>query len=226
VQPQPVGQLVVVGRDEATLGRGHVLGRVQAERAVPEAPRPPAAEGGPVGLAGILHDHESVPVGDGPDHVHVGHQTEEVNRADRPRPRGDGGLDPLGVDQVRVGFDVDEDRGGSGVEDRVRRRGERVRDRDHLVAGLEADAREDRHQRQRAVGHRHGMADAAELGPLALELGDLAALREHAAREDLGDGRDLLGADVWACDRDHAGAPWVMAGPRCSWRAPSSPTNA
>ena len=133
------------------------------------------------------------------------------------RPGRDRRLDPLGVDQVRVWLDVDEDGRRAGVQDRVGGRGERVRDGDHLVARLEADPGEDRHERERAVGHRHGMPDTAELRPLALQLGDLATLREHAAGEHLGDGRDLLGSDVRARDRDHAGAPSVMAGPRCSW---------
>ena len=40
VEPDPVGQAVVVGGDEAALAGRHVLRAVQAERAVPEAARP------------------------------------------------------------------------------------------------------------------------------------------------------------------------------------------
>ena len=49
-----------------------------------------------------------------PDHVHVGDEPEQVDRADRPRPRRDRGLDRARVDQVRVGLDVDEDRRRAG----------------------------------------------------------------------------------------------------------------
>ena len=38
VEPDPVGEAVVVGRDQAALAGRHVLGAVQAERAVAEAP--------------------------------------------------------------------------------------------------------------------------------------------------------------------------------------------
>ena len=154
VEPQPVGQPVVVGRDEAALGGRHVLRRVQAERAVPEAAGLPAAERRAVRLAGVLDDGQAVAVGDRLDHVHVGDEPEEVDRADRPGPRRDRRLDPLGVDQVGVRLDVDEDRRGAGVEDRVGRRGEGVRDGDDLVARPEAEAGEDGHQGERAVGHR------------------------------------------------------------------------
>ena len=87
VEPDPVGQAVVVRGDEAALAGRHVLRAVQAERAVPEAADPAAPELGAVRLAGILHDRQAVAVGDGHDHVHVGRQAEQVDRADRPRPR-------------------------------------------------------------------------------------------------------------------------------------------
>ena len=106
-----------------------------------EAARATAAEGRPVGLAGVLDDDQAVAVGDRLDHVHVGHEAEQVDRADRPGSRRDRRLDPLRVDQVRVGLDVDEDRRGARVQDRVGRGRERVRDGDDLVARLEADAR-------------------------------------------------------------------------------------
>ena len=84
------------------------------------------------------------------------------------RVRGrDRRLDPLGVDEVGVRLDVDEDRRRAGVEDRVRRRGERVRDGDDLVARPEPEAGEDRHQGERPVADGDRVADAAELGPRA-----------------------------------------------------------
>ena len=109
IEPDPVGQPVVVGRDEAALAGRHVLGRVQAERAVAEAPDPAPADRRAMRLAGVLDDRKTVTVGDLHDRGHVGRQAEQVDRADRARARRDRGLDPVGVDDVGVGLDVDED---------------------------------------------------------------------------------------------------------------------
>ena len=57
---------VVVGRDQAALAGRHVLRAVQAERAVPEAADPAAAERRAVRLAGVLDDRQAVPLGDAP----------------------------------------------------------------------------------------------------------------------------------------------------------------
>ena len=222
VQPDPVGQAVVVGGDEATLAGRHVLGAVQAERTVPEAADLATAEFRPVRLAGVLDDGDAVPIGDRPDHVHVGGQAEEVDGADGPGPRRDGGLDARGVDDVRVRLDVDEDRRGAGVQDPADRRVERMPDRDDLIARPEAEALEDAHERDRAVAHGDGVLRAAEGGPALLEFGGPPAPGEHAALEDGGDGGDLFRADIRACDGDHALAPCGMDGSgRSSSASPS-----
>ncbi len=101
---------------------------------MPERAGHAAGERRAVGLAGILDHDEAMAPGDLPDPVHVGHQPEQVYDADRLRPRGDRGLDRPGVDEVRPGLDVDEDRAGAGEQDRVRGGGEGVADGDHLVA--------------------------------------------------------------------------------------------
>jgi hypothetical protein len=207
VEPQPVGHGVVVGRREAALGGRHVLRRVQAERPVPERPGHPPPERRAVGLAGVLDHRQPVAVGDRPDHVHVGDQPEQVDRADRPRPRRDRPLDLLGVDQVGVGLDVDEDGRGAGVEDGVGRRGERVADGDDLVARTEPEAREQGHQRLGPVAHRDRVPGPRPVRPACLERGDTLALGDHPARQDVGDRGRLLDPQVGAGDRDHAGAP-------------------
>ena len=101
-----------------------------------------------------------------------------------------------GVDDVRVGLDVDEDRRRAGVQDRADGRVERVTDGDDLVAGDEAQALEDAHQGDGPVADRDGVLRADERRPALLELGRPAAAGEHAALEHLGDGGDLLGPDV------------------------------
>ncbi len=212
IEPEPVGQAVVVGRDQAAFAGRHVLRAVQAERAVSEAPHPPTTEGRPVGLAGILDDRQAVALGDGGDRRHVGRQAEQVDRADGPRSGRDRGLDPARVDQVRVAFDVDEDRRRAGRQDRADGRVERMADRDDLVARPEAEALEDAHQRHGPVADRDRVLDADERGEPLLELGDAAPAGEHPALQHLGDGGDLLGADVRPGDRDHASAPGPSAG--------------
>jgi hypothetical protein len=208
IQPQPVREAIVVRRDESAFGGRHVLRCVEAERAVAEAAGLSPAVGRAMRLARVLDDDEPVPVGDGPDHVHVGDETEQMDRADRPGSRGDGRFDLLRVDQIRVRLDVDEHGRRAGKENRVRGRGERVSDGDHLITRLEPDPSEDRHQRQRPVAHRNRVLHPHQLRPLGFELGDLAALRDHPAAQHLGDGGDLFGSQVGSGDRDHAGAPW------------------
>ena len=163
---------------------------------MPEAADAPAVERCAVRLAGVLDDREPVPLGDRGDRGHVRGQAEQVDRADRLRARRDRRLDPVSVDHVRVRLDVDEDRRRSGREDRTGGRVERVTDRDHLVTGSEPHAGVDDHQRDRPVGDRDRVADTDVLRPVRLELGDLRALGEHPAAQDVGDGGDLLFADI------------------------------
>ncbi len=204
VQPDPVGEGVVVGRDEAAFAGRHVLGAVQAERAVPEAPDPAAAVLRAVRLAGVLDDGEAVALRQLDERVHVGGQAEQVDRADGLRPGRDGRGHAVRVDVVGLGVDVHEDRRGAGVQDRGHRRVERVADGDDLIARPKAHAREDAHLRDGPVAHRDRVADADERRPTLLELRDALATGQHPAAQDLGDGGDLGLVDVGAGDRDHA----------------------
>ena len=207
VEPDPVGQTVIVRGHETALPGGHVLRAVQAERRVPPGARLPAAERGAVGLAGVLDDGQTVAVRDGRDRVHVGHQAEQVDRHDRSGPWGDRGLDPGGIDKVGVWLDVDEDRGRARVQDGADRRVERVADRDDLVARAETQAGEDAHLGDRPVRDRDRVLHTTVLGPALLQIRDALAHDDHAAGEDLGDRGCFRGADVWTGGWDHAGAP-------------------
>ena len=158
--------------------------------------------------------------GDGLDRVHVGNHAEKAHRADRLRPRGDGGFYAARVHEVRVGLDVYEDRGRARVQDRADGRIEGVRDGDHFVAGAQPQPGKDRHQRHCAVGHGQGMLGAAELRPARLEFGNLPTSGDHAAGEDFGDGGRFLGAEVGARGRNHSVAP--RCGPVRSTSDPAS----
>ena len=192
---------------------------------MPEAAGLPIAERRPVCLAGILDDDQAVPIGDRRI-MSISATRPEMDPGRWPGPRRDRGLDPLCVDEIRVRPDVDEDRRGTSREDRVGGRGERVRHRDHLVAGLQADPGEDRHQGEGSVADRDRVTDTDEVGPEAFQLGYLATLGDHPAAEDLGHGGDLLGAQVRAGDRDHAvllGGPGPLLGRFgvWTWRRPT-----
>ena len=87
VEPDPVGERVVVGRREAALAGHQVLRRVQAEHRRPELSGASSAVRRAVGLRGVLHDGDPVPLGDRDERVHVGHEAVQVDRHDRLRAR-------------------------------------------------------------------------------------------------------------------------------------------
>jgi hypothetical protein len=119
-------------------------------------------------------DHDSpLRLGDGREGIHVGRQAEGVLREHDPRPRaqrrGHGGR----IGGVRCLVDIDIDRRGAGVEDRVGHRDTREGRHDHLVAGSDAQRPQDRVEghatlpEQRDVVGRH----ADQLGHRAAQLG-------------------------------------------------------
>ena len=127
----------------------HVLRRVEAERAVPEAAGAPAAEQSRRGPGRRPRRRRA----------RGGRRSRRIMSMSATSPkRWTGQIARVrGVIAASICFASIRYVSGSMstktgvapvVEDRVRRRGERVRDRDDLVARLEADAGEDRHQRR------------------------------------------------------------------------------
>src|SRR5664280_3232910 len=202
-EAQAIGHVVVVGRREAALARHQVLRGVQADHGGAEPAGPLPAVGGAVRLGRVLHDPQAVARRDLGDRVHVGHEAVEVDRQDRLRARGDGGLDRGRVDAEVLRADVDEDRRGPDAEDRAHGRVEAERDGDHLVARADPERVEDRLEGHGPVGHEDRVPDAAVVGPRLLEGGGPLPHGEHAGPEDLEDGLLLGGADVGTRDRDH-----------------------
>ena len=88
--------------------------------------------------------------------VVLGGVAEDVDRDDRLRARRDRGRDRIRVEVERLRVDVGEDRRRAFVDRAVRRGDERVRRRDHLVAG--ADAREPHAEMQAGGSGRDGGA--------------------------------------------------------------------
>ena len=102
----------------------------------------------------------------------------------------------LRVEVHRPGIDVDEHRLRADERDDVRRRRERVRGHDHLVAGADSEREHGEVQRGGSRRDGDGVLHLARARHLGLELGDLRAHRELPRREHLGDLRELVGADV------------------------------
>ena len=80
------------------------------------------------------------------------------------------------------GVDVGEDRRRAATRDRLRRRVERERGADHLVARADPERVEHEHDRVGAVGDADRIVDAEIVGRLPLERGDVGPENELAAR--------------------------------------------
>ena len=117
--PDGVGVLRIVGDHGAALAIGaQVLTGVEAETTqVAHTAGPPALVLGAMGLGGILDHHQVAPAGDLQNRIHVGRLAIEMHRNNGFRFGRDGGFDLRGVDGVRRGVDVHENRRGPGVTD-------------------------------------------------------------------------------------------------------------
>ena len=142
----------------------------------------------------------------------------EVDRHDRPRPLGDGGLDGGRVDVQRQRVHVHDDRRGAEVEDDLGRRGERVGRHDHLVAGPEADRFERKVHRGRRRVDGHGVLRADVLGELTLELLGARSGRDPAAPQRVHDLGDLVVFDARAVERQPGRADRLSAVQRQTFR--------
>ncbi len=184
-----VGEGRVVGRDEAAVAGGaEVLRRVERERRGVGEPADALAPDRRVdGLRRVL-EHEDLPPPEGrADPVEVDRVAEEVDGHDRGGARRDVARDRRGVEVLRAGQDVGEDRTTARVDDRAGRREERE-GRDDDLATVRREVVEDRAQRQvEGVGPRvdgDGARDAEVGRGLLLERVDLRALDERVLAED------------------------------------------
>ncbi len=126
-------------------------------------------------LARVVDEREPVPVGDRAQLVELAGVPVDVDGDDRLRPRRHRRLDRRRVDVERARVDVGEYRDAALVHEAVRRRRERVRRRDHLVAGADAggDAEEmeacrpgrDRGRVRRADLRREELLEAVDHRP-------------------------------------------------------------
>ena len=125
-----------------------------------------------------------MPAGDRHHGPHVDAAAVEVDRDDRPGPLRDGGLQPGHVHQQRFRVDVDKARERATACDRFGGGGEGVRDRDHLIAGTDAERPQRQLQGIRAVAAGDRLARAAVGGELSFEVAHLLPLDEVRRGED------------------------------------------
>ena len=132
----------------------------------PRWPMPPSARPSTRrtdALRGVLDDEEVVRAASSRRRVHLAADAGVVNRHDRLGPRRDRGFDQLLVEAERVGPNVDEHGAAAAPDDGVRRRDERERRHDHLVARSDVGERERHLERRRA---RVGEERVPAAGPL------------------------------------------------------------
>src|SRR6266511_3286140 len=126
---------LVVRRDGAALTRRDLLVRIEREhRRVAVRPDGPPFVPRSERLARVLDERETVLAAELQQRIELARVAEDVDCDDRLRPLGDGSLDGGRIEVVRVWIDVREHRCGALVDRAVRRRDERERRRDHLVA--------------------------------------------------------------------------------------------
>jgi hypothetical protein len=134
-------------------------------------------------LRGVLDHRQLAAGGDRIDLVHVGRLAIEGDRHDGPGSRRDRRLDFRRIDVRRVLLDVDEHRLGAEQHDHLRRRHERERGGDHLVARFYAERHQGDEQRFRARSDRNAVFRAGIRLELLLELADFGPEDELAMIE-------------------------------------------
>ena len=141
----------VARRDRAAVAAGEVLGRVKREdRRLREVAGADAVALHLDAVRRVFDDEEPASIGDRAERPHVGELAVEVHRKDAHRLRADRRAHGRRVDEARRRLDVDEARRRPEVQDRVRRRGERHRRRDDLVARPDVERPQGEEQAHRA----------------------------------------------------------------------------
>ena len=111
--------------------------------------------------------------------------SEEVDGHDRARALRDRRLHAGGIELVRGGIDVGEDRRGTNRRDRFRRGVEGIGGADHLSVRTNVVGPEREDQRVGSVCHPHGVRDAEIGSRLRLERLDVGTEDKHPAADHL-----------------------------------------
>jgi hypothetical protein len=204
---QPFGERIVLRDEHAAVAVStEVLRWEEAERAdrrdfTRHAPlaidHPPGADR----LRGVLDDRK--PGHRSGNRLQRRHLAEQIDRDHGLRPPRAGPGDGIRADVERVRLDVDEHGRRTDVVDRSRRREERERRRDHLVAPPHVECSQRKQQRVGATRAPDGVPRVRQLGQRSLECGDRLAEDEqlrihhaHRGRDDIVADRGVLGLEV------------------------------
>ena len=160
-------------------------------------------------LRGVFDHREVVAAGQRQQRVQVGRLTEQMDRDDGLRARGDRVRRLVDVDRAGQRVDVNEHRCGAGVPD-GRHRGDKGEGHsDHLVARPDTGGQQSQVEGTRARVDRDTMVGTAIGRELLFEGGHVRPESEPAAGEDVQDGgvdlvldRGVLGLQI--DQRDHA----------------------
>ena len=149
------------------------------------------------------------------DRVHVARQAVDVDREDRFGARRDARFDQCWIDVVARRIDIDKDRNGALVENRLERPRKGEGGGDHFVTGLNTDRVERRVDGRRAGVEQNRVRYTQTIGPLTLQTGCLDPVDagqlpavQHGEHSSL-----VLRPNVWP-------APLQVA-----WNSRSTPTN-
>ena len=205
-----LGDFIVVGRKHAAVAAdGHVLRRVETERAdVGSGAGDIAVPTGEVCLTAVRDDGEVVLGGDGPDRVHVRHLPVDVDREHGPWVLRNGGLSLQVVDihRIRLWVNIDEYRFGVQRQHWARRCEERVSRKEYLTACPDIGGLQSEQNRCRPAADTDSVVGTTALGELRLECFEVFSLDVPRAFEYLTDAFDdrIVNVDVGERDRvDH-----------------------
>ena len=205
-------QLAVVGEHRATFAHGDVVRGVEAKGGdVAPGADHLAVVGGAERVAAVFNQPQPVLVTQRLDLGQVEGVAQGVGEHDGLGLGGDGGFNEAGVDVVGLHVDVDEDRDGAELHDRVHGGRETRSHANHFITFLDgalAQFRRGEGAEGDQVGRRarvdgDQVLDADELGQLTLELRVEAAGGEPAVERGFDHKLQLARADDLAGRRNH-----------------------
>src|SRR5262245_178307 len=200
-------------RDHPTLAGRQLLVRIEAERARgPVRADRRALVLRPERLTGVVDQPEPVPLRDRAQLVELARVAEHVDDDDPLCALRDRRLDRIRIEVQRPRVDIREDWDTSLDDEAVRRRDERDRGRDHLVARLHARDVAEQVQPGGAARHRSRIGRADALGDQLLEAIDRRTEREPARAQDLQDELLLALIDERARERNASLGSHASAG--------------
>ena len=148
-------------------------------------------------LRAVFDDFEVMFLCDSHDLLHIAHNAVKVNNNDTLGSRGDKSLDKVGVDRVIVRY-VAEYGDSARLNDRERRRDERVRGNDNFIAGADVESRDCDVKSSGSVSAGNRIVRSAPFCPLFFKFHTLftGPVRNLTAFKGLGNLIESLGVEL------------------------------